>query len=424
MTLAVSNNGGAATAPVGSYTITPSAATGGTFTASNYTITYATGTLTVNPAAASQLVIVTQPSATATAGTPFASQPVIDEEDQYGNLEIDDNSTVITVTASSGSAQLMGATATVKAGVATFTKLADDAAETIALSFSGAGLTAGPSNSLTVTPGPASELVIHTQPSTTATAGVPFGTQPVFYEEDQYGNLETGDSSTVVTVSLASGTGPLQGTTTATVTDGIATFANLADDTAESISLKFNDGGLAAGPSTSIVVSPGAASKLVIQTQPSATATAGQPFATQPVIDEEDQYGNLETGDNSTVITAASSSGSAQLVGAGVTVSGGVASFTKLADDTAGTIVLDFTGGGVASGPSSSLTVTPAAASELVVHTQPSATATAGVPFATQPIVYEEDQYGNLETGDNSTVVTAFPSSGAGPAHRRRCDPD
>ena len=36
---------------MGSYTITPSAATGGTFTASNYTITYDTGTLTVNPAA-------------------------------------------------------------------------------------------------------------------------------------------------------------------------------------------------------------------------------------------------------------------------------------------------------------------------------------------------------------------------------------
>ena len=50
VTLAVSNNGGAATAAVGSYTITPSAATGGTFTASNYTIIYNTGTLMVNPA--------------------------------------------------------------------------------------------------------------------------------------------------------------------------------------------------------------------------------------------------------------------------------------------------------------------------------------------------------------------------------------
>ena len=51
VTLVVTNNGGAATADVASYTITASAATGGTFSASNYSITYDTGTLTVNTAA-------------------------------------------------------------------------------------------------------------------------------------------------------------------------------------------------------------------------------------------------------------------------------------------------------------------------------------------------------------------------------------
>jgi type II secretory pathway component PulC len=52
VTLAVGGNGGAATAPVGGspYTITPSAATGGTFTAGNYAITYAPGSLIINPA--------------------------------------------------------------------------------------------------------------------------------------------------------------------------------------------------------------------------------------------------------------------------------------------------------------------------------------------------------------------------------------
>ncbi len=48
VTLAVNNNGGAASAPVGSYTITPSAATGSGL--GNYTITYDTGTLTVGAA--------------------------------------------------------------------------------------------------------------------------------------------------------------------------------------------------------------------------------------------------------------------------------------------------------------------------------------------------------------------------------------
>jgi Bacterial Ig-like domain (group 3)/MBG domain (YGX type) len=47
VTLAVSGNGGATNAPVGSYTITPSLATGGTFAAANYSIAYQTNSLTV-----------------------------------------------------------------------------------------------------------------------------------------------------------------------------------------------------------------------------------------------------------------------------------------------------------------------------------------------------------------------------------------
>lgn len=51
VTLNVSGNGGAPTAAVAgaSYTITPSAATGGTFVAANYSITYVAAVLTINP---------------------------------------------------------------------------------------------------------------------------------------------------------------------------------------------------------------------------------------------------------------------------------------------------------------------------------------------------------------------------------------
>ena len=99
---------------------------------------------------------------------------------------------------------------------------------------------------LSVIQPPAAKLFIATAPSTSATAGSTFVTQPVIYEEDQFGNLETGDNSTVVTVSLASGAGPLTGTLMATVSGGIATFTNLGDDTAETITLKFSSGNLTA----------------------------------------------------------------------------------------------------------------------------------------------------------------------------------
>ena len=48
-TVTIASSGAVSSAALGTYTITPSAAVGGTFVASNYTITYATGTLTVNP---------------------------------------------------------------------------------------------------------------------------------------------------------------------------------------------------------------------------------------------------------------------------------------------------------------------------------------------------------------------------------------
>jgi hypothetical protein len=289
----------------------------------------------------------------------------------------------------------------------------NNTAGTMTLLFTWGGLTSAPSVPIVVSPAAASELVIHTQPSSTATAGLPLTTQPVVYEEDPYGNLETGDNNSLVTVSLASGAGPLQGTTTATVTGGMATFINIADNLAETITLKLTSSGLTAATTNEIVVSPAAAAKLVIHTQPAATATAGQVLGTQPVIDEEDAFGNLETGDHSTVVTASPSAGAAQLVGATATVTGGVATFTELADDTAGTVSFRFTGGGLTAGPSTRLAVSPVAA-KLAIQTQPSATATAGQPFATQPVIDLEDQYGNLETGDNNTIVTASLNHGTG----------
>ena len=95
----------------------------------------------------------------------------------------------------------------------------------------------GTSDNFAVSPAVAARLVIHTQPSATAIAGQAFAIQPAVYEEDRFGNLETGDNSTMVTASASGGTGTLQGTTTATVSGGVATFANLGDDTAETISL-------------------------------------------------------------------------------------------------------------------------------------------------------------------------------------------
>ena len=239
------------------------------------------------------------------AGQTFSTQPVVDEEDQYGNLETGDNSTLVTAALSSSGGRLMGnATVLVRDGVATFSGLGAETAGATALVFSAGNLTSAKTGTVTISPAAASQWAIHTPPSATATAGQAFLTQPVIYEEDQYGNLITTDSATQVTVSLGSGTGPLQGTKSVIVSGGVATFAGLFDEMAETITQSFSGGGLTAATSFPIVVSPATPTKLVQQTPPTSTATAGQAFLTQFVVDEEDQYGNLVTTDNATQVTA------------------------------------------------------------------------------------------------------------------------
>ena len=230
-----------------------------------------------------------------------------------------------------------------------------------------------------ISPDVASKLVISTPPSSSAMAAQAFVTQPVVYEEDQYGNLETGDSSSTVTASLATGTGPLQGTTTVTMQGGVAAFSGLYDPTAETITLEFTGGTLVSPASNAIVVAPGAAVKMSIVIGPYANVVAGNPLTDPIVIDEVDADGNIVTSDNSTQVTATLATGNGTLYGTtSVTVHGGVATFNDLEDDTAGTLTLAVRGRHSARrwsrrrAPS-----TPAPATKLVVSGRPAASSRA-----------------------------------------------
>ena len=141
-------------------------------------------------------------------------------------------------------------TVTVTGGVATFTGLGDETAEATTLVFAATG------------PDLDDDGDDHRQPGGRLAMGDPHAplddgdgrpgvphAQPVVYEEDQYGNLISTDSTTQVTVSLGSGTGPLQGTKSVIVSGGMAPFAGLFDEMAETITLSFSGGGLTAATS-------------------------------------------------------------------------------------------------------------------------------------------------------------------------------
>src|SRR5262249_13801599 len=189
-------------------------------------------------------------------------------------------------------------------------------------------------------------------------AGITFSTATVIRLQDAFGNLATSDSSTVVSATRNAGTAALQGTTSVTAASGVATFSNLSYNKAEAITIDFGSGLLSGATSGSVTVAPAAANRLTILTQPSSTATAGAPFAQQPVVRIEDQFGNLRSGDNSSVVNAARSAGTGTLQGtATATASGGVASFSNLSYPLAETITIAFTSGGLSNAISGNVVV-------------------------------------------------------------------
>ena len=383
-------------------------------------------------------MITTEPSSVATAGLNFGTQPVVMEEDAFGNVFTGDNSSTVTAaTGTLGTASLQGLnlTTTLSQGVATFAGLSYDKAETMNITFNtSAGSFTTTSSSIVVSPNAAAnqlQLVITQQPSPTAAAGVSFGTQPIVKEEDAFGNVITGDSTSTVTAGTGTlGTANLQGSNlTLTLNQGVATFSGLSYDKAETMNITFSTSASSSrATSTSIVVSPNTAAnqlQLVITQQPSLTATAGVSFGTQPIVKEEDALGNVITSDSASTVTAERGTlGSAILQGSNLTVTlnQGVAIFSGLSYDVAETMNITFsTSADSSTATSNNIVVNPNTASnqlQLVIGQQPSTSATAGLNFAAQPIVKEEDAFGNVITSDNSSTVTAARGTSAAQTSR------
>ena len=255
---------------------------------------------------------------------------------------------------------------------------------------------------------------VQTQPSGAVT-GVAFTIQPVVRIVDQ-GNVlvSTGSgASLVVTASIASGSGNIGGTVTATAVNGVATFTNLQITGTGVHTLQFaTTTPSLSTTSASITVTAGTPTQVAITTQP-AGAVSGVAFTTQPVVQLRDAGGNLTT--STANVTVAIASGTGSLTGTTtVAAVNGVATFTNLNIAGAGAHALTFTSTGLTSVTSSSFTVTQTAAS-LSVTTQP-AGATSGTAFTTQPAVQILDNAGlPVTTGAGATlVVTAAKASGNG----------
>jgi hypothetical protein len=147
--------------------------------------------VTVNNGVATQLAISTQPGQTkAVAGMAFNAQPVIHVKDQWGNLVISGTGSNANVTATriTGTANLQGTiTKAAVAGIATFTDLSYNVAESITVKFTSGSLTDQTSSAINVIHNVPNYLVI--TGAATQTAGT---SQTITIRAyDAYGNLAT-----------------------------------------------------------------------------------------------------------------------------------------------------------------------------------------------------------------------------------------
>ena len=394
--------------------------------AGSYTLTFhdgslpsiVSGSIVVATGPAAKLAITTQPSNAVASGAALAQQPVVIVEDSGGNLVTTNGSTVL-ASLTSGSGTLVNATKAAFNGIATFSGLTlNTPAGLYTLTFTDGALTAAVSSSITVGAGAASQLVIITQPSSTAVSGVALVQQPVVKVEDAGGNAITGNSSVVTAAITSGGTNTvLSNTASVSPSTGVATFSGLAlRATIGTYTLTFTDGSLTAAVSGSINVGVGAATQLVIVTQPSITTPSGAVLVVQPVVKVEDAAGNVVTTDTS-VVTANITTGGVSATNNLKAAVAGVASFSALTlNALVGSYTLTFTDGTLTPVVSSSIAVTTGAAAKMVVAVEPSTIATSGVALGQQPVVKVEDSGGNVVTSLSTGAATAAIYSGVGGA--------
>jgi len=156
-----------------------------------------------------------------------------------------------------------------------------------------------------------------------------------------------------------------------------------------------------------------ASTQFMVTQQPPASITAGNLFGL--TVEDVDSSGNLITSFDGTVTVAlASNPGGATLGGTlSLQASGGVATFSGLTlNKAASGYTLMVSSSGIGEGVTSAMTVTPAAASQVVITQQPPATVGVNSAFGLQASI--EDPYGNVVTTASNTVSVAFANNPTG----------
>jgi hypothetical protein len=287
-------------------------------------------------AMATTLVLSAPP--TATAGTPFSL--TVTAEDSGGNpvLGVNGKATL----SSSAGADISSTSVTLVNGTVTIpVTLTTAGSQTITPTFT--GLT-GVGASITVSPAGLSQYLVNWSSSTgtsTVTAGSNF--QVAVQAADVYGNAISSGYSGPASVALSTTpTSPASNfpATVAIPSSGLGLFLGTLQQVG-SYTITAASGPFTGSTTTPVTVTPAPAAKLAFGVQPANTITG---FTLPPVtVQVEDSYGNVETSDNTDVISVSIGAGPGPFAAGSQTsihVAGGVATFSSLTLNAPGSYVL------------------------------------------------------------------------------------
>ena len=376
--------------------------TSGSYTVSisDGSLTTATSTaITINPAAASQVLIQQAPTS-GTAGVALNPSILVAVQDKFGNFIQTPAVVTLSLSGSFGSGRSSISAASVN-GLATFNNVIinKSGAYSLRASF---GAISSTSLNLNISPAAASKVAFLQPPTANVSVGTAFTPAVTVAVQDQFGNTVT-NSSDLVTLTLSTGTfSNDSATVSATAQNGIATFDSLIINKIGTYKLTANVSTMTASTQNFSVVA-GALSSLTVAQAPT-TGTAGVALGPAIKIAAWDQFGNAIP--SPTTVTLSLTSGEFATKSATVTAStnGGVATFSSVIFNTAGTYTLTPSVGGV-SGPSFNITISAGAAKKLAFQHAPPTTGTAGLALSPSVVVSVQDNFGNQITTDSSSVT-------------------
>jgi hypothetical protein len=382
--------------------------TGYRLAATSGSLTRTSGAFSITPGLATILAFTVSPSTT-TAGATISPAVRVAAQDDFGNAVTSFTGTVTITIGNNPAGGVLSGTKVIAAtaGVAAFSTLRIDRAGTgYTLAATSPGLTGTTSAAFDVVTAPVTQLAFIAQPVTT-TAGVTLPAVQVA-AQDSLGNV-VADFTDVVTLTIGTnpGGGTLSGTTTVAAVGGVATFSTLSiDKSGTGYRLAATSGSLTR-TSGAFSITAAAATQLSFTVQPG-TTTAGATITPSVRVAALDDFGNTATSFTGPVtITIGSNPAAGTLSGTTtVAATAGVAVFSTLRIDKAGSGYTLAAAAAVTGTTSAAFQITPGTATQLAFIV-PQSTATAGATITPPIQVAALDAFGNTATSflSNITVV-------------------